>query len=274
MSPSDSNQRGRLVRVYDELRMVHPDWYVEFGRRCGDGWIPGDALRWPDLPPFSDLLSRIGQRLMTSDRKVIAASFALRFGWSAGAAVAPYLLKSCVPDVALDKVSFKFSTQTFFEKLSLHDRDAIVSENPSHVLNPWARPDSALAAALRRTLVTQADPVVHALHEWSRFSARAIWGQIASSWGAQFTSVLGHLGRHIEALEQARMFFDEPAFLRGMSPRFYAVTHRNRTRIYHRAASCCLYYRLPSGKYCANCPLISQAERVRRNKEWIEKTVV
>jgi ferric iron reductase protein FhuF len=273
MCPSDSTQPGRLVRIYDELRMLHPDWYVEYGPRCFDGWIPGHALRWPDRPPFNDLLSRIGQRLMTSDRKVIAASFALRFGWSAGAAVAPYLLKGCVPDVALDKVSLKFNAQTFYEKLSLHDSDAIVSENSSHAFNPGGRSDPTLAAALRTILAAQGDPVVSALHQWSRFSARAIWGQIASSWGAQFTSRLGHLGRHCEALEQARIFFDAPGFIRGMSPNFYTVTHRDLTRVYHRRASCCLYYRLPTGNYCASCPLISQAESIRRNKEWIEKTL-
>jgi ferric iron reductase protein FhuF len=272
MCPSDSIQIGRLVRIYNELRLLHPNWYVEFGSRCGDGWIPGDALRRPDIPPFDDLLTRIGHRLMATDRKVIAASFALRFGWSAGAAVAPYLLKQCVPEVALDNVSLRFSTQTFFEKLSLHDSDAIVlDESRDHIAE--AGPGPALAAALRTTLVRQAEPVVSALHQWSRFSARAIWGQIASSWGAQFTSVLGHLGQHVEALEQARIFFDAPGFIKGMSPKFYAVTHRDLTRIYHRRASCCLYFRLPTGNYCASCPLIPQAESVRRNKEWIDKTI-
>jgi ferric iron reductase protein FhuF len=273
MCPSDLTQRGRLVRIYNELRQLHLDWYVEFGRRSGSGWIPGDDLRRPDVPPFSELLARIGQRLMTSDRKVIAASFALRFGWSAAAAVAPYLLKQCVPDLSLDNVSLKFSAHTFFEKLSLHDSDAIVLDDSSRDHVGGAGPGPALQAALRTTLVGQAAPVVSALHEWSQFSARAIWGQVASSWGAQFTSIMGHLDRHVEAFEQARTFFDTPGFIRGMSPRFYPVTHCNVTRIYHRRASCCLYYRLPAGNYYASCPLISQAERVRRNKEWIEKTI-
>jgi ferric iron reductase protein FhuF len=273
MCPSDSIQAGRLVRIYNELRLLHPDWYVEFGRRSGNGWIPGDALLRPNVPPFSNLLARIGERLMTTDRKVIAASFALRFGWSAAAAVAPYLLKQCVPDLSLDNVSLRFSMHTFFEKLSLHDSDAVVLDDSSRDNAGESGPGPALQAALRNTLVAQATPVVSALHEWSQFSARAIWGQIASSWGAQFTAILGHLDRHAEALEQARTFFDTPGFIRGMSPRFYPVMHCNVSRIYHRRASCCLYFRLPTGNYCASCPLIPQAESVRRNKEWIEKTV-
>jgi hypothetical protein len=35
-----------------------------------------------DDGPFTALLSRIGERLLTDDRKTIAASFALRFGWT------------------------------------------------------------------------------------------------------------------------------------------------------------------------------------------------
>lgn len=275
MHPSNSNAgEFPLVRIYEELRMLHPDWYVEFGQRQGNGWILGNSLKRPDLSPFSDLLARIGQRLMAGDRRVIAASFALRFGWSAGAVVAPYLLKRCVPDVGLDNISLKFSPQTFFEKLSLHDSHAIVAEQRNVNGDPQGETgsDPSLAAVLRTTLMNQAEPAVRALHEWSRFSARAIWGQIASSWGAQFTSILGHLNRHIEALEQARTVFNVPGFIGGMSPQFYPVTHRNVTRIYQRRASCCLYYKLPTGSYCASCPLLSQSERVRRNKEWIERT--
>src|ERR1700689_3673322 len=213
MQPSNLNPaESPVVRVYRELRMLHPDWYVGFGERQGGGWILGNSLKRPDLSPFGDLLARIAQRLMTGDRKVIAASFALRFGWSAGAMVAPYLLKQCVPDVGLDNISLKFSPQTFFEKLSLHDSHAIVAEQENVNADPQGGtgPDPNLAALLRAALVGQAEPVVSALHEWSLFSARAIWGQIASSWGAQFTSILGHLNRHIEALEQARIVFDVP----------------------------------------------------------------
>jgi ferric iron reductase protein FhuF len=137
---------------------------------------------------------------------------------------------------------------------------------------PWSSSDNPeLVSCLRMMLIEQAEPVIDALYAWSRFSKRALWGQVASSWGAQFTSVLGYLNRHRESLGRARAFFDVPGFIRGMSPAFYPVTHWGKTRIYQRRASCCLYYRLPKTSYCASCPLVSQSERVERNKEWMEK---
>ncbi len=41
------------------------------------------------------------------------------------------------------------------------------------------------------------------------------------------------------------------------------------THIYHRRATCCRYYLVPQGHYCASCPLISQAQRVQRNRAWM-----
>ncbi|HTT74912.1 MAG TPA: (2Fe-2S)-binding protein [Candidatus Binataceae bacterium] len=282
-----------IVSAYERLRAIHPNWYVEWGRRDYNGWIPGEAFTDAFGGPFHELLERIGARMQTADRRIIAGSFVLRFGWSAGVAVAPFLLQRCVPDVRLENVSLKFNRNTLFEKVSLHAARGAINEQP-HVdehssasnntydggsLDLTSRersiespdPNNPLLAALRATLVEQAQPVVNALYAWSHFSKRAMWGQIASSWGAQFSTILGQLDRHLEALDHARLFFDSPGFLVGARPKFYVVEHLQVTRIYQRRATCCLYFKLPKGHYCAGCPLISQDERVRRNKEWIEK---
>ena len=96
MSSIRTEPLSPIVHVYDKLRMLHPNWYVEFGMRSGDGWIPGPALRNPAEGSFGDLLGRIAARLKTNDRKIVAGSFALRFGWASGVAVAPFLLHQCV----------------------------------------------------------------------------------------------------------------------------------------------------------------------------------
>lgn len=193
----------------------------------------------------------------------------------------------------LDNVSLKFSKSTLFEKVSLHyprgvtnaksgvaEQLAVPSNTcdrrPSHLAfsEPHIQlsdPNHPLLAALRTTLIEQTQPVVDALYAWSHFSKRAMWGQITSSWGSQFTTIFGQLHRHIEALGHARLFFDSPGFLLGARPTFYLVNHLQVTRVYQRRASCCLYFKLPSGHYCASCPLISQDEQVRRNKEWIAR---
>jgi hypothetical protein len=110
-----------IVHVYDKLRRLHPNWYVEFGMLSDDGWIPGQALRNPAEGLFGDLLGRIAARLKTDDRKIVAGSFALRFGWASGVAVAPFLLHQCVPDIRLDNVSLKFTEETFFERVCIRE---------------------------------------------------------------------------------------------------------------------------------------------------------
>jgi hypothetical protein len=272
-----------IITIFEKLRSLHPNWYVELGTRSGDGWLPGLTLLNPSDGPLGDLLQRIRVRLRTDDRKIIAASFALRFGWASGVAIAPFLLYQSVPDVRLENVALKFSEQTFFERVSLVEPRGVIvyggelkSVPSAETIEIEARAGASLdspelIAHLRTRLIEQAEPVIDALYDWSRFSKRELWGQIASSWGAQFTGVLGHLNRYLESMQRARAFFDVPGFIRGMSPAFYPVVHRNMTRIYQRRASCCLYFRLPNTHYCASCPLVSQPERVERNKQWMEK---
>jgi hypothetical protein len=241
----------------------------------------------PEGGPFGDLLDRIGSRLHTIDRKITAASFALRFGWSAGVAIAPFILYRCVPDISLGNIALRFSEQTFFERVAIVQPRAIaVRESESEYDDPFvtfldenrseeteSKPlyHPRLLATLQEALSGQTRPVVEALYSWSRFSKRALWGQIAASWGSQFSAVLAHVKRHAEALEYSTEFFADPDFLGKMRPWFYPIKHKGLVRIYHRRASCCLYYRIPGAEYCASCPLVSHEERVRRNKDWIDR---
>ena len=90
--------------------------------------------------PIQRLLSHIGDRLHTADRRTIAAAFALRYGWSAGMAIAPYMLRDCVPTITLDNVSFKFRDNTLFERVALHHPTGVMLHQegggaaPSHTV--------------------------------------------------------------------------------------------------------------------------------------------
>jgi hypothetical protein len=108
MNLEDGKAPSPIIAMYGELQAIRPTWYVEIGQPRSPGWIPGTALMTAREGPFHALLSRIGERLRTADRRTIAASFALRYGWSSGVAIAPYLLYHCVPKITLDNVSFKF----------------------------------------------------------------------------------------------------------------------------------------------------------------------
>jgi ferric iron reductase protein FhuF len=272
MSPIEPSP---VVEIYDALRAPNASWNVEIATpaRRGQGWIAGTDLRSASTGPFHDLLSRIGDRAKTADRRTIAASFALRFGWASAMAIAPYLRYECVPDIALDNVSFKFRESTFLERTAMHEPRGIVVAADPRAAHPSIRnvPDHpALLQALRAALIDQATPVVDALYEWSGFAPRGTWGMLTSSWASHFTSFCEnrHDQRSIQPTIDA--FFAGTDIVADMQPLMHSVTWRDETHLFQRRASCCRYYLLPRGDLCASCPLVSQEERLARNLAWMK----
>jgi len=261
-----------IVEMYDALRALDASWNVEVGTPSGPGWIAGAELRDAAAGPFNDLLRRIGERTKTTDRRTIAASFALRYGWASAMAIAPYLRYGCVPDVSLENVSFKFRESTFFERTAIHAARGLMVATASGAQHPTiaAVPDDhALLQSLRSALSTQAEPVVAALYDWSGFAPRGTWGMLTSSWAAQFTGLFeGDDQRPMLPILQR--FFAGDDVVAQMQPRLHAVTCRHVTHLYQRRASCCRWYLLPQGELCASCPLVSQDERLDRNRAWMQ----
>ncbi len=262
-----------IVGIYQELQALHPTWSVDMGRPHGPGWIIGTDLRMASAGPFNGLLSRIGERLHTADRRTIAAAFALRYGWSAGMAIAPYVLGDCVPTLTLENVSFKFRDDTLFERVALHHPTGVMLSQAGGAPRPlmeWLPSQEALLHWLRTSLVHQAEPIVDALYAWSRCARKGLWGMITSSWGAQFMQICGAIDAQPSGLQYVVPFFAGSDIVAQMQPSFYLVTYRQVTHVYHRRATCCRYYLLPQGHYCASCPLLSQAERIEHNHTWMQ----
>jgi len=273
MNLEDCGAPSPIIAMYQELQTIRPNWYVEIGQPRGTGWILGTALMTAREGPFNALLCRIGEGLHTSDRRTIAASFALRYGWSSGVAIAPCLLYHCVPKITLDNVSFKFHENTAFERAALHQPEGVMLPQDGMAPHPsiqWLPSPQALLGWLRASLVQQAQPIVDALYEWSHFSMRGIWGMITSAWGSQFINIFGEIDEQQHALPYVRQLFEGNDVVSQMQPYFYPVTYQHATHVYHRGASCCRYYLLRQGQYCASCPLISQEERIQRHKEWMK----
>jgi ferric iron reductase protein FhuF len=276
MNLEESQTPSPMIAMNQALWARHPKWYVEIGQPRGPGWIPGTALMTAREGPFQALLARIGERLQTADRRTIAASFALRYGWSSGVAMAPYLFYSCVPTITLDNVSFKFNENGSFERAALHYPAGVMLPQDGVAPHPsirWLSSPQTLFAWLRTSLVQQAQPVVDALYEWSHFSKRGIWGMITSAWGAQCIQIFGEIGEQIQGLSWVRQFFAGNDVVSQMQPQFYPVTYQHVTHVYHRGASCCRYYLLRQGHYCASCPLISQEDRLRRQRAWMQHLI-
>jgi ferric iron reductase protein FhuF len=167
-----------------------------------------------------------------------------------------------------------------FERLALHRAQGTLQNSASGAV--YDRPgfsmerdtqQDALLKVLRDTLREQAAPVVEALRLWSHFPPRATWGMISSSWGAQCSNVFARVGDQCSGAELARALFGGTDVLAQTQPRFYPVTYNSVTRMYYRSSSCCRYYLLPNKQYCAQCPLLEEDHRLRRNVEWLKKSL-
>jgi len=97
-----------------ELAEVNPRWSLMLERPSSAAWISGQALQDANAGPLNDRLLLIGEAMKTDNRKIIAASFALRYAWSAAAVIAPLLIYQQVPNVSLQHSYFKFSEQNLF----------------------------------------------------------------------------------------------------------------------------------------------------------------
>ena len=262
-----------VAEIYDALGGLNASWGVEIIKPRGPGWIAGSDLRTAMTGPFNELLERIGERAKTDDRRTIAASFSLRYGWASAMAIAPYMKFQCVPDISLDNVSFKFRESTFFERTAMYEpRGTVIARDPraAHPMMATVADDHALLRTLRTALVTQGTPVVQALHEWSGFAPKATWGMLTSSWASQFTGLCENRKDQRTVWPQLRGLFDGDDVVGEMQPRMNAVTWLDSTHLYQRRASCCRYYLLAEGDLCASCPLVSDEERQEKNLEWMK----
>jgi len=253
--PSQCATDSPVEEALAALHRIDPKWRVDIGvPDDSPGWIGGTDFARAKEGAFPVLLRRIGERLRTDDRRTVAASFALRFGWSAWVAIVPYVVHQCVPEVGLDNISLKFGSNT------LHERTAIHSPRGQSV------PDSgALLRLLRSQLLEQTRPVVDALYDWSGFAKKGAWGQITSSWTSHFVNAYGRLGDQAQALPVVQAFFEGDDEMSRMQPKLHQVTLGDITKLYQRRASCCRYYLLPQGSLCASCPLVSHEECLAKN---------
>jgi hypothetical protein len=242
-----------------------------FERPAGAGWIAGDDLRDATSGPFHDLLRRIGDAAGTTDRRTIAASFAMRFGWASAIAIEGYLRDRRVPDVALVNTSFRFRPSTFFERAALHEpRGWCVAGDDDGPGTLIQVPDvAALRRTVRATLTDQAAPVVEALFEWSGFARRGTWGMLTSAWVSQFTTYGEPRDDQRGLLPELDAFFGGDDLVAVMRPRLHAVSVGGATHLFQRRASCCRIYLLPGNDLCASCPLVGDDERLVRNRAWM-----
>lgn len=173
-----------IVDSLRRLQSVVSKWRFDVGvSAVSPEWLRGTDFACARSGPFRYVLERIAERLRTTDRKTVEASFALRFGWSAVTAIGPSLFDECVLDIALENVSLKFRLDTSFERTAIHTPTGSLAENHPGVRHPLIRSvddTGSLLRALRNQFQQQSLPVVEA------------------SWASRFINVCERLGGSLE----------------------------------------------------------------------------
>jgi hypothetical protein len=245
-----------LARVHGVAAPLTGALRVELDPADRDGWIDEIALSDPETGPLADLNARFVAAGFGTNRRAVAASLLLRYGWAAGFIIAAWLARRDV--VHIRRFGLKFSAMTLVEALWVQDAQIVsgLDEADGH-------------AALLASLVDFTEPLIASQHHWSRFSRHALWAMAASSWAAQFATIGRRIGCEDAAVAEAQRLMAGHAEIAAAAPQLYAVRAGRRAQTCQRRAACCLYFKGPRQHFCASCPIIPPAERIARNRDWV-----
>ncbi|MBB2914449.1 hypothetical protein FHS43_005761 [Streptosporangium becharense] len=209
------------------------------------GWRPLAVLH-ADPEILDGMVSGVARRLGTDERRIAASilfqGLAARF-WSpaVGAAAAGVL-------VDLDPARVLW-------------RPAPTGPLPLLIPRPagWEVADAALAAGpLYRDVVGDLlEPLAHAVRETTRVAPGLLWGNAASALAGTLQTIAAQRpGAAARAFRLTRELL-RLGVLRGTGE--LTEPAPGRPRFLRR--SCCLYYRLPGGGWCGDCPLPARVAR-------------
>jgi hypothetical protein len=245
---------------------------LELGTGEGDGWIAATELG-AALPT---ILRRVGEDAGTDDRRIQAALFVWSYAWKVAApAIACYLVERRVPDVGPGNVAVRIDGGGGVRALALRSaRFAELADGPASVRGalPLAG-DAELLAWLRGRLEVHLALAVGAVRACSPIGRRAPWALAADACADAFLHVGKKLGREDDSCLEAETFLEPRSGSRLRSrASFFTLERAGRHETFLRRASCCLYYKVPGGEYCATCPLLSEPERERRLRAELERS--
>jgi Ferric iron reductase FhuF-like transporter/FhuF 2Fe-2S C-terminal domain len=228
--------------------------------REGDGWVAAERLAHDPGSALAEIRAALGV-----DRDdVCAAQLVELWTWLVAAPAAAGLVTGArLPDVSSGNVLLR-------AKGGLADWRVGLRRPRFHALpgDPDARHPDALSAADEQELLGRLGamlvdahlaPLVETLNRLGRRPERALWRGAADRVAGAFL----WLGEQLGARERGR------ALARGALrsvPQLEAkvrVQRVNGTEV-HLRHGCCLYYRVPGAPKCIGCPLVTEAERVRR----------
>jgi hypothetical protein len=234
-------------------------------------WISATALSAPEADPLASLQRRFCPAGFKFNRRAAAGALMLRYGRSAGFAIAAYLTQSRVPFVRDYAVWFSSGRPQLRwlwvgdVKFVGHSGDELAGQAD------WIESASGnlLLPRLLDSLVALAEPVIATQHNWSGFSRHALWAMVTSSWASQFASIGRQLGDEARAIQEAGAMFELFPEIARAAPEIYAVSGGGRVGTFQKMRACCLYFKNSDRHYCSNCPIIPEDERLNRNRAWL-----
>lgn len=249
---------------------------TRFGSLPAFFWLSHAEMRRPQEGLYAELLQGLMARSGIASRRFAAASFLLRYGWSAGAMIAPLLMDKPIPWYAAEEADLCFADTTLFQAVCLNSDGFIVgkdhhfSAHPHCVLN-YSDPNAAIRLVADQ-LAGHAKPVVEALHQWSGFSHKALWAMVSSSWVGQILNISKRFHLPEDRLRlYLTLFYDQWRPLADSLPHWYSIREQGKNHCFHVRASCCLYFKGKNRHFCASCPVIEEKERIERNRRWVQK---
>lgn len=239
-------------------------------------WLSHAEMRRPQEGLYAELLQGLMARSGIASRRFAAASFLFRYGWSAGAMIAPLLMDKPIPWYAAEEADLCFADNTLFQAICLNSDGFIVGEehgfstHPHCVLN-YSDPNAAIRLVADQ-LAGHAKPAVEALHQWSGFSHKALWAMVSSSWVGQILNISKRFHLPEDRLRlYLTLFYDQWRPLADSLPHWYSIREQGKNHCFHVRASCCLYFKGKNRHFCASCPVIEEKERIERNRRWVQK---
>jgi hypothetical protein len=278
-----SYQSHRARRVTHPLRPILADTITKLSalslhlRVCArprerSSWFDADALASPHGEALTHLLHAFKRQGIAPNQKAASASLLLRLGWAGGFAIGAYLICRRVPTLVDYAVSF--SPTMLLRSIWVRDARFVGAHDDPLAGRPeWI--ESVEAGDLRRRLVESlvlfTEPVVATQHAWSGFSRHALWAMVTSSWAEQFANIARQIGDEPWGVGEAKAVFELVPELDRAAPELYDVRGGQTTRTCQRRSACCLYFKSSARYFCASCPIITEFERLERNRAWVAR---
>ena len=243
-------------------------------RRCrGRDWINADRLFGGRGGRLRRLLKLMRARHPGLGDDVLGCTTLATYSWPVvGTAMSCFLLDCRVPVLSLENLDLRFDADARVTELAFRSGAVFVLDNdPLQATAEMA--GVADLAPLRRFLHAELEnhfaPVVQRIRELLPVGSRAAWGNVgdkliqAAAWIANrcrdnANGSAPRLYHGLDVVREVELLVgrpDSPFFNRRAG-----LSLGSGGRAVAERGSCCLQYRAPSGRYCANCPVQRRQE--------------